>query len=651
MALPAPNLDDRRYPDLVAEAVRMVQQRCPEWTDHNASDPGITLIEAFAFMTDQFLYRLNRVPDRLYVKFLDLLGLRMFPPTPARAPVTFWLSTPATTPLTIPAGTDVGTLRTETVESIVFTLEENLSIVPCSLQHVLVQPTADETNDVTNRLESSAAFPAFGAVPQVGDRMLVGVDDAVPNCAVRLDFEGAIEGVGVNPQHPPLVWEAWNGQEWVRCLVSSDETGGLNRSGSLVVHVPSDHVAAVLHGTRAGWLSARVTEPIEGQPPYSDSPIVRGLGACTIGGTGAAINAELVVNEVLGESEGVAGQVLKVAMRPVLAGVGDVVVEVSSDDGWQEWLPVDNFAQSGPADRHFVLDAHAGEITFGPVVRMPDGSVRNYGAVPEKRATIRVKRYAVGGGSRGNVAAGAIRTLKSSIPFVSAVENLFSAHGGVDGESLEEAKRRGPLLLHTRHRAVTAEDYEVLAHEAAPDVARVRCLTASEDDSEPGLVRVLVVPAAAAGEQGVIDFGDLVPPDDLLARIANRLDEVRLVGARVVVEPPRYRGVTVVARLIARPRVSADRVREEALASLYRFLSPLSGGGHDGKGWPFGRSIQSGDLFAVLAQVRGVEMIEDVRLFAANPVTGERGKEAKRIVLEPNSLIFSFEHKVRVEER
>ena len=83
MALPAPNLDDRRFQDLVDDAKRMVMRRCPEWTDHNVSDPGVTLIETFAFMTDQLLYRLNRVPDRLYVKFLDLIGLRLLPPTPA----------------------------------------------------------------------------------------------------------------------------------------------------------------------------------------------------------------------------------------------------------------------------------------------------------------------------------------------------------------------------------------------------------------------------------------------------------------------------------------------------------------------------------------------------------------------------------------
>src|SRR5579863_6576596 len=120
MGLQAPQLDDRRFQDLVDDAKRLVQQRCPEWTDHNVSDPGVTLIETFAFMVDQLLYRLNRVPDRQYVKFLELLGVQLFPPVAARAPVTFWLSAPTPTAVAIPVDTEVATVRTEAEPAVVF---------------------------------------------------------------------------------------------------------------------------------------------------------------------------------------------------------------------------------------------------------------------------------------------------------------------------------------------------------------------------------------------------------------------------------------------------------------------------------------------------------------------------------------------------
>ena len=111
MTLPAPNLDDRRFQDLVDDAKRFVQQRCPEWSDHNVSDPGVTLIETFAMVTDQLLYRLNRVPDRMYVRFLELLGLQLFPPAAARVPVTFWLSAPREETVRVPRETEVATER------------------------------------------------------------------------------------------------------------------------------------------------------------------------------------------------------------------------------------------------------------------------------------------------------------------------------------------------------------------------------------------------------------------------------------------------------------------------------------------------------------------------------------------------------------
>ncbi|BCB88715.1 putative baseplate assembly protein [Phytohabitans suffuscus] len=659
MALPAPDLDDRRFQDLVDDAKRLVQRRCPEWTDHNVSDPGVTLIESFAFMTEQLLYRLNRVPDRLYIKFLELIGVRLLPPSAARTPVTFWLSAPAGTTLVVDAGTSVGTVRTETQESVVFSTVEDLPLPPCALRHAVTSATetaaADgagatgvaEAVDRDAELATGAPFPAFAEQPRTGDVLLLGLTAAVPNCAVQFDFQGEVEGIGVDPRDPPLVWEAWTGDGWSTCEVT-DETGGLNRSGPVVVHVPAGHQTRIVEGRRAGWLRARVVAARPGQPAYSASPLVRGLSAGTVGGTVEAVHAEIVGDEVLGEAEGVSGQRFTVSRVPVLHRPGFAVLEVGTDDGWQEWTQVDNFAASGPDDRHFQLEPATGEVRFGPLVREPGNRVRRYGATPPPGAAVRMRRYLVGGGRTGNVARGALRTLKSSIPYVADVENRFPAQGGVDGETIEEAKERGPIVLRSRGRAVTAEDYEVIAREAAPDLARVRCLTAGEAGTAPGAIRVLVVPGAPV-ERGRVELEDLLPDTGMLHRVADRLDEVRLIGTRVLVEPPRYQGVTVVARLVARPRLDRTRVERDALDALYGFLNPLTGG-PEGTGWAFGRPVHVGELFGVLQGVGGVDVVEDLRLFGANPVTGERGAQATRLELDAQSLVFSFDHRVRVEQ-
>ena len=117
-------------------------------------------------------------------------------------------------------------------------------------------------------------------------------------------------------------------------------------------------------------------------------------------------------------------------------------------------------------------------------------------AVPPAGAVVRVPGYHTGGGMRGNVTAHALSVLKSSIPYVARVDNRRAAVGGVDGEDIEAAKIRGPIILRTRDRAVTAEDFEHLAREAAPELARVHCVVAG-DGADAGSVRVLVVPGAA----------------------------------------------------------------------------------------------------------------------------------------------------------
>ena len=94
MGLETPRLDDRSFNDILEEARARIPLYTPEWTDHNVSDPGITLIELFAWMTDIVLYRLNRVPDKHYVKFMELIGMHLEEAEPARVQVTFWLSAP-----------------------------------------------------------------------------------------------------------------------------------------------------------------------------------------------------------------------------------------------------------------------------------------------------------------------------------------------------------------------------------------------------------------------------------------------------------------------------------------------------------------------------------------------------------------------------
>ena len=125
------------------------------------------------------------------------------------------------------------------------------------------------------------------------------------------------------------------------------------------------------------------------------------------------------------------------------------------------------------------------------------------------------------------------------------------------------------------------------------------------------------------------------------------MDEVRLLTTRVVVEPPVYQGVTVVARVRASARVDAVAGRGVGARGAGHLVLPghRRSGGH---GWPFGRTVHIGEVYGVVQSVDGVDLVEEARLYAADPVSGDRGEAAQRIELQPNALVFSYEHQVRV---
>lgn len=107
MPFPAPNLDDRSFEELVADAVEAAARACPQWTDRAPGDPMIALLEASAFLTDLLIYRVNRMPEKTYAAFLNLIGASIAPPSAAAVTVQFTRNKDAKGPIEIPAGTRI----------------------------------------------------------------------------------------------------------------------------------------------------------------------------------------------------------------------------------------------------------------------------------------------------------------------------------------------------------------------------------------------------------------------------------------------------------------------------------------------------------------------------------------------------------------
>jgi predicted phage baseplate assembly protein len=483
-----------------------------------------------------------------------------------------------------------------------------------------------------------------------GDALLIGLSDAVPSCAVVLRLDCEVRGVGVDPRNPPLTWEAWTAAGWVACEVERDETGGLNRAGDVVLHVPREHTPSVLAKQRAGWLRCRLVKADTDQPTYTDSPLIKRITAFTIGGTARMAHAEVVRGEEVGRSDGSTGQRFPLQRRPVVPGDVPEVLCVSDGDGWTEWTRVDHFASSGPDDRHFRLLATTGEVELGPSVREPDGALHQYGAVPPKGARLRLAAYRAGGGQRGNVSRGQVRVLKTSVPYVTRVENRRMAVGGAAGETVEDAKLRAPLVLRARDRAVTCEDFESLAREVARDAARVHCVTTESGPDAFG-VRLVVVPQVESDDVGRVAPSSLRPVDPRMLRtIRDHLEQRRLVGTRLLVQWAGCRAVTAVVSVSARPGYDPQDVQWAVLRALYAHLHPVSGG-PERAGWPLGRTLHGREVVGAIAAVAGVDLARevDVQLFPADPSTGRREAPVERLDLAPDEIVLSYDHQVRMQ--
>lgn len=704
MALPVPNLDDLQFQrDLVDEARLRIIRYCPEWTEYNVSDPGITLIELFAWMTELMVYRLNKVPDMNYVKFLDMIGVELMSAAAADAELTFRLSAPfplseeSTTQAIVPSGLEVATNAIGEAPDVVFTTIEPLVIAGPILSQLRGE---DFHKNYLPRLDVELFYPFGAGRPETGSTFYLGFEDSnsIAGNILRLVFTcERTEAVGIRREDPPLVWEVSMGDGvWEEILPSvmegeKDTTGGLNNeNGEITFYLPRAAHPDQVYGRRAYWVRCRFEQRRPEQGRYTESPRIRSVEAFTLGATTSATNAVFVYFEELGTSNGDPAQSYQLSYFPVLDLADDETVEVEEmRDGalvYVPWTRVEDFSKSDRFDRHFVLETATGQIQFGPSVRQPDGSVRQYGRVPEIGRHVRVTKYRFGGGIAGNVAAGRISIMRSAVPYIDRVINMRRAVGGRDQETLDEAKERAKREMRAQYRAVTAEDFENLALSSGREVMRVKCLAPSTTDSTlpPGMVELLVVPAVADAVMAG-DLSRLQLSDRLITRVQQYLDEYRLLTTMLRVREPKFVGVQIRAEVVAsdymRPEIVVGRVVEV----LRQYLSPLAPVGENllpegvvepnWQGWPFGRSLYVAELFSVIQQVPGVKHVLDVQIrqrpvlpskespplgqledFATNSANGN-GEDptlnlvtGKMLQITPDAVLCSLNHEVELVE-
>lgn len=679
MPIPNPILDDRSYQQLRDELVRRIPVYTPEWTDHNASDPGITLIELFSFLGENLLFRFNQIPEATKLAFLRLLQVPLRPAVAARALITMSGDVPQG--LLVPQGSEAkaGNLLFETVtevkvypvmltavarihspapdksqnpEEYDFAVRALDAIGPLSADQepvyyhnetvppngeglpvdfsatvdgmlwLAVLSTKDKNDDIEkNKKELGKAVLNIGFVP---DPIVPGIDEVK-----------ACPGVGAAINDPAVEWQASTGKidkngqpTYIKLTVVGDTTRGLNQGGVVRLRLPNTLV------------EADAVTPILGNFKSPDIDI-DALGT----GQFPPVLDDETENKVLFWIR---------AFRPNRSRIGktqfigiNATEVVQTTRALAEFLGVGN-AQANQrfklVHRPVLEDSLVIEVEEGNrfvpwqsvdgffasapddrhfIVDLEAGEVRFgngiQGYAPQIGQRIRALEYRYGGGAVGNVAAKAINKISGFA--VKDVQNPLRAHSGGDAETIDAALNRIPGELRRHDRTVTSGDFQELAL-ATPgaNIARAECLPRfyppTRTTERAGVVSVVIWPKEDPRHPNAP-----LPDRNLLRDVCAYLDQRRLVTTELYVIPPTYHKVAVSVGVHVKPGFGVEAIRQWVELVLRQYLAPLPPYGPFGQGWPLGRRVHGPELEAAALQVEGVEFLEGLNVAGFNVLT------------------------------
>jgi hypothetical protein len=661
MPLPKPVLDNRTYDQLVAESRAQIPRLCPQWTDHNASDPGITLVDLVAWLTEQNIYRFDRPSDETLRAFVRLAGIEPRPPTVARTVVSLGNLKPAG--VALPP-------RNQLASSAAELFETTSAVFASPATLVALASGATTLVDVTNDNMTLTAFAPFGPHPRRGHALYLGFDQALDapgstqslhvwteawqadddaRAALIVEFDAMVDRFKhdcsceqwkhaaasadwMRHYRVATVWEYYaGGGGWLPLEDVVDETRALSLTGFVRFTAPVGH--------QAGGVGPRF---------YIRCRIIRGRFECPprlVHVAFNAVGAEHALSRperAVGLARGHAHAVFALSESPVVAGEALVRLDNGAGDVQNDWREVMDWDRSGPHARHYRVTPERGEVESGDGLRaevLPAG----YTLFASFRA---------GGGETGNIAADTLSILPANAANVAVAPALgglasaldvfqpFAARGGGPRETLRAAQARAFATVHDVDKAVTIADFERLAlRTPAVPVARAHAVAGLYPGlpcyTAPGAVTLIVVPRCPLPAP--------MPSRAMLDAVARYLEPRRLVTSELFVAPPRYRRIVVLATLHLDCEVDADATQSHARATLDAFFDPLTGG-PDGGGWPIGRTVYRSEVLALLAGLPGVHRVTEFGLRGP----GDDAPRCDNIELCPYELVVPGRHRIRI---
>lgn len=658
MPLALPLADERTFASLVADARSRIPRLAPSWTDHNAHDPGITLIELFAHLTETDLYRLGRVSTAQRRAFLRWFGVESRGPTVAETMVAIQFpaaSAAATAPVSLGNDLEIVAGRAD----LVFSTTAPVNVQPAGIAGLFVgdrrihgtdrpgvsaildAPVAAMGSLGRNELVIALDRPATGEVSLYFWTGAPDYDDAVRRRLQAEAAEVARERAAGGASCPPsrfddwirhhdvdVAWEVFSPGGWTAIAEVDDRTRALTMSGFVRLRVDAAPAAGALAAAPSAY-AIRV-RAIRGR--YEAPPLLKAILLNAV----PARHQSRSFSLPLGRSDGRARQSLRVPATPAvpIPGVPLVFdqskVTVTPAGGTPaEWTVAGDWDRAGPDTPVVVIDPGAAELRFG------DGRV---GQVPVTGAQITLISR-VGGGAGGNVPANTLKkvpTAHAAAPF--EVSQPFAARGGAAAASIPDLQARVLADLASPTRAATLGDFERLALRT-PGLPSGRAHAIADHHPglpglpAPGCVTVVVVPRGiGSGPE---------PTSGFLTAVRRYLGRRRPVTTEVHVIGPTYRQVAVRARLHLGPYADAAAVVADASTRIDAFFHPLTGG-PDGGGWPVGRDVYRSEVLALLQAIAGVHHVDELSLL----VGPDRAPLCGNATVCPTDLIATQPHEL-----
>lgn len=610
MTLASVVLDDLTFQQMLdASRQRIAPLSEGRWTLHAPVDPGVTLIELYAWALEQRLYFMDQLPDAALSGLLALLGVESHPVRVATG--VFQLSRGDGAGVMVPAGSALSLDLHE--PPLVFTTSSDVTLL--AVERIGASRNARALDDALEQGRLVRLFDAAGTAETLEITLWLAAppptDSAAPlGLLLDLELAGSIapswsnEAAQEVPAPAALVFGYSTGAGTFGDFAPGaveDGTGGLRRSGVLRVPVPADWAPA---GPANGGLTPYAFRVRTEAATFSAPPRVNQIvpNAVHVEHRFAAPPLETAPDWLP-----LPGRTLALPrdLGPVIPGrVAVEIVERGASD-FRGWQPVERLDTSGPEDRVFVVDRAGHRLEFG------DGRTGRQPVLErDRRPNVRV-RFEVGGGEAGNLAAGFAWSGRDDLELYAV--NPVETSGGAEAEPLERARERAQGALDAVTRAVTLHDHEQLVLRAKGiAIARAHAAAGVHPGHPcrviPGATTVFVVPDVPA-ERGDADHAESgwvaapVPDPGALAWLERYLEERRLIGHEVFVRPARYRDVEVAVEVGAAVADEAS-LRSAVGDRIATYLDPLRGG-DDGTGWPFGDALRPSALLRVAEQAVG----------------------------------------------